>query len=198
MNTRFDPFKQTLTKIGLSRLKPETEAAAAPTAEAVPQGRTTYKLSRNGGIIAPVVAEQAAAYGRQEAPAAPAVPPAKSGRQPPAAPAVADAAATATPPPKPEPAIMADNVPETFPEEMDRQAAADERPTVPTTEAAAALGVRAMRTKKPKPAPLPDDSAQLHVRLTQYKKDIFEKTCRDRGTIPSIILRNMIDQYCGL
>jgi len=67
------------------------------------------------------------------------------------------------------------------------------------SESAAALRTHATRpVSKPKKETAPNDMIPMNLRIPLYLKDAFFKTCRDKGTQPSAILRNLIKQYCGL
>jgi hypothetical protein len=214
MNKRFDPLLKTLTDINEARQKPAGEEEQRPaenaqsvvTTTAVPTGRTTLKLSKKGGTVEALSVITTplppSAVRIQQTAAAPTA----VDERPAPADCPADHTAAAVPPPPPpppEPAISPVNIPETFPTEIDDIISAayfePEPPPVQRNETAAALHVRAAtRPKKPKPAPMPGDKVLTAYRLEKGLKDAFEKTCRDRGTIPSVMIRNLIKQYCGL
>jgi hypothetical protein len=215
VNKVYDMLKQTLTNIKLSDINPGTAplpeedkpaagASASPLSTdsmaAVPKGRTTLRLSRKGGTITPTAPVPAATA--NPVTLAPALP------EPPDRRAAAhdaddfdgeDYAIAGRPasPALPEPDMAAD-LPEIFPEEIDPLPVIDEHPTAPMDEATAVLRVRATLPKIPKPKPAPDDMVPMNFRLPQYLKDAFDKTCRDQGRTPSIVLRNLMKQFCRL
>ena len=198
MNSRFNPLLQTLVSINEARQAAGGETVpqrdeSHPTAAAgvVPSGRTTLKLSKKG--------ETPTAASVSMTPPTPAVqpPPPTTKLRPQTAAAPADHTAVVPPPPPPEPTITPNNIPEIFEAELEPDYF--EPTPVPRSETAAALHVRAStRPKKPKQPPQPEDMVQTAFRLTHYLKETFEKTCRDRGTNPSAVIRMLIRQYCGL
>jgi hypothetical protein len=204
MNRKYLPLLDTLSSMEVARLKAaaEAEPATHPTqaasgTKAVPEGRTTFTLSRKGGTVAPVVSVPAKAPDRSPAP--PAVEP--IGKQ--AAAHDADGFGTEdettagrpTAPARSEPDI-APGTPGTFPEETD-PADIDQPPPAPKTEAEIALAFRA-KPRKPKAAPLPEDKILMNFRIEKYLKDAFFKTCQDQDRKPSLVLRNFMKSFCGL
>lgn len=66
-------------------------------------------------------------------------------------------------------------------------------------ERAAALHVKAIRPKPKKQTEAgPDDSVAFNTRQPKWLKDKFFMACEEKGTTPSIVIRNLMKSYCGL
>jgi len=67
----------------------------------------------------------------------------------------------------------------------------------PRTETAAALHVKAAQPPKQKQAPELDDMILMTLRVPLYLKKRFYKTCHDQEKTPSLVLRNLMETFCG-
>jgi hypothetical protein len=66
-------------------------------------------------------------------------------------------------------------------------------------ERSAALHVKAVRPQQKKQTDAgPDDSVAFNTRQPKWLKDKFFMACSEKGTTPSIVIRNLMKSYCGL
>jgi hypothetical protein len=209
LNKRFDLRKLTLTDFKPSEFQKATGKLSleqqgmkqpAPSAtDPVPEGRTTLRLNKLRGVVSsrPEVAQPT-----KEEPAE--IPKVHVEELP---------EPTVSPPPhvieleQNSPMPQAESLPvvqesvaiNVLVHESDKAILDTSQSSQIRDERTAALHVKAVKPQHKKQSEAgPDDSVALNTRQPKWLKDKFFMACEEKGSTPSIVIRNLMKSYCGL
>jgi len=222
LNKRFDLKKLTLTdfkpsdfqkataKLSLEQQQKEAPPQPSPD-DPVPAGRTTLRLNKLRGIVSSAPAASPQVDGPAKTPELPPAPLPESSNLP--VPEVSEIGHSQKSPLPQNEQLPVDQVHSSQDAESSDVAIHEKSldqgsgDTILDTshssqirdERSAALHAKAIQSKRKKQTDAgPDDSVAFNTRQPKWLKDKFFMACEEKGTTPSIVIRNLMKSYCGL